>query len=83
MNSAQDANNVTQGTAEEIVPADDFSDVESLSEEDISLQPPKRPTREDVRKLLTVYNDRYTDQLVLFHGNYNSKPNCDINRYKI
>ena len=69
-----------QETFEEIEPADDFSDMEALREEGISLP----PTREDIRKLLTVDDGKYTDELVLIQGNYNSRQeNREINYEEI
>ena len=76
MEFTQDAGYVTQGAAEEIEQADGFSDVEYLREKGISLP----PTREDVRKLLILDDGKYTDELVLIQGNYNSRQeNREIN----
>ena len=50
--------------------------MEYLREKGISLP----PTREDVRKLLTVDDGKYTDELVLIQGNHNSRQeNREIN----
>ena len=51
-----------------IEPADNFED---LSGKDISLP----PTREDIRKLLEVDEEKYVDELFLIQGNYNSIQN--------
>ena len=79
MELPQDTGYMTQGaTAEEetIELADDFSDLEELRVEGISLP----PTREDIRKLLIVGDGKYTDELVLIQGNYNSRQeNREIN----
>ena len=69
-----------QETFEEIEPAENFSDMEALREEGISLP----PTREDIRKLLTVDDGKYIDELVLIQGNYNSRQeNREINYEEI
>ena len=60
-------------TQEEVEPADDFSDVEDLEREGISLP----PTREELQKLLKVYEEKYKDELYTFHLNYNAKKRED------
>ena len=56
-------------TQEEVEAADEFSDVEDLEKEGISLP----PTREELFKLLKVNEEKYKDELYTFHINYNSK----------
>ena len=58
-----------ESQAVNIEPADSFSDEEDLKESGISLP----PTREDVQKLLEVYDSKYSEELYLIKANYNAK----------
>ena len=50
-------------------PADYFSDEDDLKEKGISLP----PTREDVQKLLEVYDGKYAEELCFIRANYDAK----------